>query len=761
MPPFERSLRFSPALLVLLFAPACSVIAGLGDYRLTTTTSSSSSGGSGGQGAGGTGGQGTGGAMPASPSGLATGMRHACAIRGSDGKLRCWGDNTYGQLALGSNEGLAGVPGAVPGVDIVKRVAAGAGHTCAILESEDVICWGDNSFGAVGATPVGSIEAPRPVGLQAAEIAAGNDFTCIISSEDTGRGVECWGNNSAGSLGRLGESSPKPAPVTPAIDGASAIATCPSCKTVCAVQHRSAFCWGGGSKHATPVMVAQADVVAVAVGSSGPPGEKDVVFLLDEAGQVTFVLRQPDGAFIAPVAYAEDVEQIAAGSHVCAIPKDGDLQCSDQITSDIPAPHLMTIPPTTPPDGAREIRVGVDFMCARTDTAVECTGLNSHGQLGDGKPQAVTRPVKVAEQVDRMTVGAECVTLQKGQELFAFGRCQVYDNKVWLAPTPVPVAAVQGYASLFHTGPAIGEVGGPEEDRRGYFHAGTNFFALSDGEIAEVLIDVTNPQQIKRIVLTEQWDAVLRQDGSLTITAVADDVVGYGVLNSTDPVAQGNSYAVPPTVAGFAAARWARHICIWPDVGHPHCWGDNNTGQSDPLGTMMAVTTFSDSSSVDLGDSTASISGDVSAMAVGDRHTCAIRKADGKVLCWGSGDLGQLGGMLAWLGPNGTRIPKLPSYASRIAAGRDFTCAVVDSDKHVRCWGNNAFGVFGNGTLGPSDLPAQVALPEDIIQIEAGTGMVCARTQSKDVYCWGNSPFGQVGNGSVAQRGAWAATRPL
>lgn len=761
MPRFERSLRFSPALIVLLFAPACSLIAGLGDYRLTTT-SSSSSGGSGGQGAGGTGGQGTGGAMPASPSGLATGMRHACAIRGSDGRLRCWGDNTYGQLALGPDEGLAGVPTAVPGVDVVKRVAAGAGHTCAILESEDVICWGDNSFGAVGALPAGSIEAPRPVGLQAAGIAAGNDFTCIISSEDTGRGVKCWGNNSAGSLGRPGESSPQPAPTMQPIDGASAIATCPSCQTVCAVRDRRAFCWGGGSEHAKPTDVGQADVVAVAVGSSGPPDEEDVVFLLDGAGRVTFTRRAADGNFPAPNPYAQDVAQIAAGSHVCAILKDGDLQCSGRISGTVPAPPLITIPVTTPPDGAREIRVGVDFMCARTDTAVECTGLNSHGQLGDGKPQAVTRPVKVAEQVDRMTVGAECVTLQKDQELFAFGRCQVYANKVWLVPTAIPVAAVQGYASLFHTGPAIGDVGGPEEDRRGYFYAGTNFFALRDGVMTPVLIDATNPHQIKRIVLTEQWDAVLRQDGGLTITAVADDVVGYGVLDSTTPVALKSSFAVPPTVAGFAAARWARHLCIWPAMGHPHCWGDNNAGQSDPSGTMTGVTTFSDSSPVDLGDSAASISGDVIAMAVGDRHTCAIRKADGKVLCWGSDDLGQLGGGSAGFGPSSTRIPQLPAYASRIAAGRDFTCAVVDSDQYVYCWGNNAFGACGNGALRFPEAPAQVDLPsQTIIQIEAGTGMVCARTQSKDVYCWGNSPFGQVGNGSVGQRSAWAATRPL
>ena len=702
--------------------------------------------------------------MPASLSGLATGMRHACAIRGSDAGLRCWGDNTYGQLALAANEGLAGAPGAVPGVDAggVKRVAAGAGHTCAILGSEDVICWGDNSFGAVGAPPAGSIEAPRPVGLQAAEIAAGNDFTCIISSEDRGRGVQCWGNNSAGSLGRPGESSPQPAPVTPAIDGASAIATCPSCQTVCAVQARRAFCWGGGSEHATPANVGQADVVAVAVGSSGPPGGKEVVLLLDEAGQVTFVHRKPDGAFIAPVPYAEDVEQIAAGSHVCAILKDGDLQCSDRITSDIPAPHLMTIPPTPPPVGAREIRVGVDFMCARTDTAVECTGVNSHGQLGDGKPQAVTRPVKVAEEIDRMAVGAECVTLQSGTKLFAFGQCQAYANQVWLQPTAIPVAAVKGHASLFHTGPAIGDVGSSEEDRRGYFYDGSGLFALRDGGITEVLIDVTNPQQIKRIVLTEQWDAVLRQDGGLTLTAVADDVLGHGVFDTPAAVAQGTSFAVPPTVAGFAAARWARHICIWPDVGHPHCWGDNDAGQSDPEGTITGFTTFSSSNSVDLGDSAASISGDVIAMAVGDRHTCAIRKGDSKVLCWGSDDLGQLGGPLAGLGPNGTRIPQLPSYASRIAAGRDFTCAVVDSDQHVFCWGNNALGACGNGALRFPEAPAQVDLPSQaIIQIEAGSGMVCARTQSRDVYCWGNSPFGQVGNGSVGQRSGWAATRPL
>jgi hypothetical protein len=55
-----------------------------------------------------------------------------CAIE--DGRVRCWGDSTHGQLT---------VP---PSSARVTQVAVGDGHACALAEGS-VRCWGDDSSG--------------------------------------------------------------------------------------------------------------------------------------------------------------------------------------------------------------------------------------------------------------------------------------------------------------------------------------------------------------------------------------------------------------------------------------------------------------------------------------------------------------------------------------------------------------------------------------------------------------------------------------
>ncbi|MBN1874317.1 MAG: hypothetical protein JXA33_08800, partial [Anaerolineae bacterium] len=72
------------------------------------------------------------------PLTLALGSSHACALM--DGGVSCWG---WG-LALGTGNDTdratqVGVSGLSSGV---QSLAAGRGHTCALLETGGVMCWG-------------------------------------------------------------------------------------------------------------------------------------------------------------------------------------------------------------------------------------------------------------------------------------------------------------------------------------------------------------------------------------------------------------------------------------------------------------------------------------------------------------------------------------------------------------------------------------------------------------------------------------------
>ena len=91
-------------------------------------------------------------------SALAVGYRHACALLAA-GQVKCWGSNGYGQLGLGEDSGRGKSPGEMgdnlPPVDLgaglqVVSLAAGGDHTCALFSNQRLKCWGDNNYGELG-----------------------------------------------------------------------------------------------------------------------------------------------------------------------------------------------------------------------------------------------------------------------------------------------------------------------------------------------------------------------------------------------------------------------------------------------------------------------------------------------------------------------------------------------------------------------------------------------------------------------------------
>ena len=152
----------------------------------------------------------------ASVAAISAGADHACAML-STGRINCWGNNSYGQLGDGTVTDRSLLPVKVSGIASAVAVSASAGHhaehTCALLGTGEVVCWGNNRVGQLGNGTTGGPDAcagdpgppqcsATPVRVtaltNAVAISAGVQHTCALLST---REIDCWGSNFYGALG--------------------------------------------------------------------------------------------------------------------------------------------------------------------------------------------------------------------------------------------------------------------------------------------------------------------------------------------------------------------------------------------------------------------------------------------------------------------------------------------------------------------------------------------------------------------------------
>jgi len=138
--------------------------------------------------------------LPGGVAGLTAGRFHTCALL-TDGSISCWGDNRFGQLGDGTGVDRSRPTPVVALGGPATAIAAGSYHTCALLTDGTVECWGDNTTAQLAAAYLDESRVPQPVeGLpaRATAIASGADHTCALL--ETGA-VDCWGWNLFGQLG--------------------------------------------------------------------------------------------------------------------------------------------------------------------------------------------------------------------------------------------------------------------------------------------------------------------------------------------------------------------------------------------------------------------------------------------------------------------------------------------------------------------------------------------------------------------------------
>lgn len=118
--------------------------------------------------------------------------------------VTCWGCNTHGEAGLGDTLQRTSPPAAPFTLAApAKQLAGGVFTMCAALTDGRVQCWGRNTFGTLAVGDTVDRYAPGPVarlgtGRTATSIAGGNISMCAVL--DTLM-VKCWGANFDGELG--------------------------------------------------------------------------------------------------------------------------------------------------------------------------------------------------------------------------------------------------------------------------------------------------------------------------------------------------------------------------------------------------------------------------------------------------------------------------------------------------------------------------------------------------------------------------------
>ncbi len=489
---------------------------------------------------------------------------HRCALL-DDGTARCWGANDTGQLGNGeSGQGKDQLAPPSAPLDFglgrtAKALSVGMTHTCAALDNQRTVCWGDGGGGKLGYGDTNSrIKPSDPIALGQAicngacvdtsassdhcggcsaacaanqmcsvgrclvgvtAVALGNEHSCSLQSGQ----IRCWGLNYDGALG-YGDTNSRTAPPTAFVDlGVGRIAKAlavGSGHVGVILDNGTLKCWGSNSNGQ--------------LGFGGyhrpnsPPQPPSISAL---------------GALQKPLPWEPSTPALSSTTILSSV---GDGISSDSLATVTPQTELL--PPTTTVDlgvgrTAKDLALGQNHTCALLDNGtLKCWGRNSSGQLGYG------------DTIDRNSPPANPVDLGTGRtaKALALGdtsSCVILDNdavKCWGENK----SGQLGYGDTTNrTSPSISPIN------------------LGGGHTA------------KTLVLGKDFSCVLlRQQYRQMLGANDLGQLGYGdATNINAPLINPVNLGTGRTAKALALG--ASYACAILDNHALKCWGANSQGQ--------------------------------------------------------------------------------------------------------------------------------------------------------------------------------------
>ncbi|MFM2308798.1 MAG: hypothetical protein RLY87_919 [Chloroflexota bacterium] len=722
---------------------------------------------------------------------LSQGDDHMCALLAS-GAVKCWGQNADGQLGINgtANFGASAELGSSwPAVDLnghtAVAVSAGAAHTCAILDTGAVTCWGQNTYGQLGygdTTNRGSANLGSAMqtvnlgsGKTATAIAAGGYFTCAILNDGT---LKCWGYNATGQLGQdstttLGDGANEMGDSLLAVnlgDGRTAKSIYASRRAdldyTCAILDNDTLkCWGAN------------EVAQLGVGDMNNRG--------DASGEMAALgtVNLGTGQTAAHVAMGE--------RHTCVLLKSAYIKCfgnaaqgqlgygstrgygySAATTGDnLPIVDLSdVVPPTLTPTMTLTKSKTPSKTKSPTKTYTRSKTKSPTKTFTRSKTKSPTKTFTRSKTKSPTKTYTRSKTATP-----TITHTPTITQTPTMTGTPISgslmIAAGHNYSCAVLTNGAVKCWG---ENYVGQLGLGdTNMYGNTSSTIGSGLPTINIGQTVKYIAAGESnTTCAIRADDKTVCWGSGNNNLlgtGLGIANMGDqsgemgsaltPIDFGSSYAV-------TLSEGDNHICALLASGAVKCWGYNDFGQLGVNGNIGTTEELASWPAVDLNGRTAV------AVSAGAAHTCAILNT-GAVTCWGLNTYGQLGygdttdRGYANLG-SAMQTVNLGTgrTATAIAAGGYFTCAILDNGT-LKCWGYNASGQLGKDsttTLGDG----ATEMGDNLTAINLGSGRtaskvyasrradldyVCAILDNNALKCWGQNDRGQLGVGDNENHG--------
>ncbi len=239
---------------------------------------------------------------------VSAGTDHTCALT-SAGTVKCWGNDLYGQLGDGTT-GTSTCPagncrlnpvdvctgGPCTGSNLLTNIisiSAGQNFTCALTNTGNVWCWGDDEYGQLGDGTYGISAGGTlntnvrlsPVNVCVGGPCTGNNLLSNIAAITTGvfyacaltssGNVKCWGANAQGELGNGAKGEIEQTPVDVCGSGSHCLGTnlldnlisvAAGGATTCALDNGGAVhCWGDDTAG------------QLGDGETGPPADHSVL----------------------------------------------------------------------------------------------------------------------------------------------------------------------------------------------------------------------------------------------------------------------------------------------------------------------------------------------------------------------------------------------------------------------------------------------------------------------------------------------------
>eukprot|EP00004_Rigifila_ramosa_P005448 TRINITY_DN1598_c0_g1_i3.p1 TRINITY_DN1598_c0_g1~~TRINITY_DN1598_c0_g1_i3.p1 ORF type:complete len:1507 (+),score=330.55 TRINITY_DN1598_c0_g1_i3:348-4523(+) len=734
---------------------------------------------------------------------IALGFEHICAITTPARALRCWGDNTNGQLGYGHTNNLGDSPGEMPPPDVavggqVTQAALGTASTCALLTTGSVKCWGNNVFGQLGLgnsvnqlSPNASVDL---TGYAIASIASGTYFVCILST--TGQ-VACWGGNFYGELGiaasNVGDQPNELPPVAVALPTSVAQLSCGQDFSCALLSDASVRCWGRngfgqlGIGNINSIGDQSGEMPPASVILSQP------VFSLSLTGNAACAVYQSGqaacwgsssanqlglGFYFAGnvgdepgemppnlVTYAVDqtIHSIFGGYfHVCTLSTIGDIVCwgdgtgfSTGVVSRVVPPVSGLFPPllqTVSPAAGLSLGdtltlVGANFGSDRAALSISVGG------------------------VDCPIISSNLFTLTCTLPCGVFGTVSTSVTRAGFPTSNSITVAITNSGPVCPTVTAVG----PSTAASGSVLtlSGFNFGASLGAISVSVGAGTCTPLSVNATVLRCQlpglapatYSVQLRVAGisanavSLNITGTAPTITSVlpaSALPGESVVVSGNGLffaGISAFVGGVvmacnttSATQW---ICIVPEM-MPRNYSVYIGPSDGSLQWSSNIAPLEVRAVVGLSALFYSIAGALNC------------ENSGYLVCWGLNDNGQLGIGNIW--NIGDSMPELPpgrtNVGDRVIAvsfGYSHACAIT-SVRTIRCWGQNPFGELGYGhtnNIGDQSgemPPGDVAIGGLASQVRAGQDSSCALLVTGLVKCWGLNHVGQLGLGDTTTK---------